>query len=182
MDKKEKLSFYQASEFIPGDNLKSQIPNSKLSEAAIQFLEQSPENRQIILKQLGIARYGDFLTQMRLNEANIICVMRFLQSPTQLKFPYLLGADLSNLNLNEVNLIRGNLTGANLRGSRLVDADLIFANFTDADLRNADLSGATLNETIWVGTQVENCELGLTIGLTKAQLQDLLKRGARFSE
>lgn len=118
--------------------------------SAIDFLEQNPQQRLQILQQIGIARYADFLTQITLNEANIICVMRFLENPQRLKFPNLVGADLSGLVLDEVNFIRGNLTGANLQKTSLVDADLIFANFTQADLRNANLTGATLNETIWL--------------------------------
>jgi len=158
------------------------LPPQNLRYLSIQFLEASPEQRLLILKQLGIARYADFLTKIPLNEANIICVMRFIENPTQLKFPYLVGADLSDLVLDGVNFIRGNLTKVNLQGSSLVNADLIFANFTDADLRNANLNGATLNETIWLGTRVENCKFQCTIGLTKVQRQDLLKRGARFNE
>lgn len=151
-----------------------------LRSSTIQFLEQSPQQRLQFLKQLGIARY-DFLTQMRLNEANIACVMRFFQNPNQLKFPNLIGADLSGLVLDGVNFIRGNLSAANLRESSFVNADFIFANFTNADLRNADLSSATLNETIWLDALVENCEFGKGIGLTKNQRQDLQLRGARFN-
>ncbi len=148
--------------------------------SAIQFLEQSPQQRLETLRQLGIARY-DFLTKMCLNEANIVCIMRFIQNPSQLKFPNLMGADLSGLILDEVNFIRGNLLGANLRGSSLVNADVIFANFTNADLRNANLNGATLNETIWLNTLVEECEFGEGIGLTNSQRQDLRIRGGRFN-
>lgn len=145
-----------------------------------QFLEQSPQQRLLILGQLGLARYADFLTQMPLNSANIACVMRFFSNPSSVKFPNLKGADLSGLVLDGVNLIRGNLSAANLRGSSLVNADLLFANFTGADLTSADLRGATLNETIWLGTLVEQCQLGVGIGLTHEQRRDLELRGARF--
>ncbi|MEH2271053.1 MAG: pentapeptide repeat-containing protein [Nostoc sp.] len=151
-----------------------------LRYTAIQFLEQSPPQRLQILKQLGIARY-EFLTKIRLNEANIICMIRFLKYPSQLKFPNLIGADLSGLILDGVNFIRGNLSGANLQGSSLVNADLLFANFTKADLRNADLRGTTLNETIWLETLVDKCQLGVGTGLNHLQRQDLQLRGAKFS-
>lgn len=151
-----------------------------LRQIAVQFLEQNPAQRLHTLKQLGIGRYN-FLTQIKLNEANIICVMRFFQNPRQLKFPNLAGADLSDLILDEINLIRGNLTGANLQGSSLVNADLIFANFTKADLRKADVTGATLNETIWLDTLVDGCHFGSGIGLTQLQRQDLQLRGAKFT-
>ncbi|MBU7582216.1 MAG: pentapeptide repeat-containing protein [Nostoc sp. TH1S01] len=152
----------------------------ELQNRAIQFLQQNPEQRLKTLKQLGIGRY-EFLTKIQLNEANIVCMMRFLQNSQQLKFPYLVGADLSNLILNEVNFIRGNLTNANLQRSSLVNADLLFANFTKADLRNADLTGATLNETIWTEALVEGCQFGEGIGLTQLQYQDLKLRGAKFT-
>jgi len=156
------------------------IPTQELRDRAIYFLEQSPVQRLQILQQLGIARYK-FLTQMCLNEANIICIMRFLNNPSQLKFPNLSGADLSDLNLNTVNLIRGNLSGANLQGSSLVNADMLFANFTKADLRNADLRGATLNETIWLDALVDECQLGNGTGLSPQQRKDLQLRGAKFN-
>ena len=156
------------------------IPTQDLRYTAIQFLEQSPTQRLQILEKLGIARY-DFLTKIRLNEANIICTMRFFKYPSQLKFPNLVGADLSGLILDGVNFIRGNLSDANLQGSSLIDADLLFVNFTKADLRNADLRGATLNETIWLETLVEKCQLGVGTGLSNLQRQDLQLRKAIFN-
>jgi uncharacterized protein YjbI with pentapeptide repeats len=139
-------------------------PSQPLLVTCTQFLEQNAQQRLLILKKLGLARY-DFLTQIPLNEANVACVMRLFE-------------DLSGLDLDGVNFIRGDLTGANLRGSRLLEADLIFANFTGADLREADLRGATLNETIWSVALVEGCNLGTGIGLTKQQRTDLKIRGA----
>ncbi|MEH1952824.1 pentapeptide repeat-containing protein [Nostoc sp.] len=156
------------------------ISTQDLRYTAIHFLEQSPPQRLQILKQLGIARY-EFLTKIRLNEANIICMIRFLKYPSQLKFPNLIGADLSGLILDGVNFIRGNLSGANLQCSSLVNADLLFTNFTKADLRNADLRGTTLNETIWLETLVDKCQLGVGTGLNHLQRQDLQLRGAKFS-
>ncbi|MEH2176574.1 pentapeptide repeat-containing protein [Nostoc sp.] len=156
------------------------ISTQDLRYTAIQFLEQSPLQRLQILKQLGIARY-DFLTKIQLNEANIICIMRFFKYPSQLKFPNLMGADLSGLILDGVNFIRGNLSEANLQGSSLVNADLLFVNFTKADLRNADLRGATLNKTIWLETLVDKCQFGVGIGLNHLQRQDLELRKAIFN-
>ncbi|BAY74792.1 pentapeptide repeat-containing protein [Nostoc linckia NIES-25] len=147
---------------------------------AIQFLEQSPPQRLQILKELGIARY-EFLTKIRLNEANIICIMRFFKYPSRLKFPNLQEADLSGLILDGLNFIRANFSAANLQGSSLVNADLLFANLTKADLRNADLRGATLNETIWLDTLVDRSQFGAGTGLTDLQRQDLQLRGAKFN-
>lgn len=151
-----------------------------LYSTCTEFLQQNPQKRLVLLKQLGIARYADFLTKMPLTEANINCVMRFFNNPSRVKFPNLQGADLSELNLDCVNLIRGDLSNTNLRASSLVNADLIFANFTGADLRNANLQGATLNETVWVGALVDQCNFGIGIGLTDEQRRDLKVRGAKF--
>ena len=155
-------------------------PTHDLYSTCTQFLEQDPQQRLVLLKQLGIARYADFLTQMPLSKANVACVMRFFKAPSRVKFPHLKGAELSGLVLDGVNFIRGDLSGANLRGSRLLDADLIFANFTRADMRNADLRGATLNETIWSGALVDQCYFGTGIGLTNEQRRDLKVGSALF--
>lgn len=152
-----------------------------LYDTCKQFLQKSRCQRLLQLQQLGLARYADFLTQMRLNEVNILCVMRFLHNPSRVKFPQLQGADLSNLILDGSNLIRGDLSKANLQGTSLINADLIFANLTNADLRNTNLTGATLNETIWQGAKVENCVFGEGIGLTKIQRENLRLRAALFN-
>ncbi|ALF51698.1 pentapeptide repeat-containing protein [Nostoc piscinale CENA21] len=156
------------------------LQTQELRKSAIQFLEQNYKQRLQTLKLLGIGRY-EFLAKIKNTEANIVCMMRFLQNPQQLKFPNLIEADLSDLILDEVNFIRGNLTNANLQRSSLVNADLLFANFTKADLRNADLTGATLNETIWTEAVVAGCQFGQGIGLTQLQYQDLKLRGAKFT-
>lgn len=156
-------------------------PTLDLYCTCTEFLKQSPQQRLLVLKQIGLARYADFLTQMPLTETNVACVMRFFTNPSRVKFPNLKGAELSGLNLDGVNFIRGNLSGANLRGSSLVNADLIFADFTGADLKNADLQGATLNETIWLGAVLDQCNFGTGIGLTNKQHRDLKVRGAVFN-
>lgn len=145
----------------------------------LEFLEKTPPDRLEILKKLGLGRY-EFLTKLPLTEANITCVMRFLGNPKRVKFPNLQGADLAGLNLEGVNFIRGNLTDANLQNTCLIKADLLFVNFTNANLTNADLTAATLNETIWLNTIVEGCNLKNTTGLTLQQRQDLTRRGAIF--
>jgi uncharacterized protein YjbI with pentapeptide repeats len=152
-------------------------PTQDINLKSIHFLEQNSQQRLLILNKLGLARY-DFLAKITLNQANITCIRRFFKAPSQVKFPNLRGADLSDLVLDGVNFIRGDLTGANLRRSRWLEADLIFANFTGADLREADLRGATLNETVWSEALVEGCHLGSGIGLTHQQRQDLKARGA----
>lgn len=152
-------------------------PTQDIYSNSIHFLEQNSQQRLLILKQLGLARY-DFLAKIPLNQANITCIMRFFKAPSQVKFPNLRGADLSGLVLDGVNFIRADLTGANFQRSRLLEADLIFANFTRADLREADLRGATLNETLWSEALVEGCHLGSGIGLSHQQRQNLKTRGA----
>jgi len=157
------------------------LANQNNYQIGRQFLLQSPQERLVALKQVGLARYADFLTKMPLTEANVICVMRFFNNPSRAKFPNLQGVDLSRLVLDGVNFIRGDLSGANLSGSSLIDADLIFANFTNANLSNTNLQGATLNETVWNGAIVENCNFGTGIGITNQQRQELKSRGAVFN-
>ena len=157
-------------------------PTQNLYCTCTEFLEQENEQRLLTLKQLGLARYADFLTQMPLTQANVACLMRFIKNSSRVKFPDLRKAELSGLILDGVNFIRGDLSGANLSGSRLVNADLIFADFTGADLRGADLRGATLNETIWLDTLVDQCHFGTGIGLTHQQRRELQVRGAKFDQ
>jgi uncharacterized protein YjbI with pentapeptide repeats len=154
-------------------------PTQNLYDTCVEFLKQTPQQRLLTLKNLGLARY-DFLIHISLTEANVACVMRFFREPSRVKFPNLRGADLSGLVLDGVNFIRGDLTGATLKGSRLLEADLIFANLTGADLRDADLRGSTLNETVWLGALVEGCRLGMGIGLTNQQHTELKAGGALF--
>lgn len=151
-----------------------------LYQTSTDFLEQPLQKRLLILKEVGLARYADFLTIMPLTEANIICISRLFSNPSRAKFPNLQGVELSGLVLDGVNFIRGDLSGANLSSSSLIDADLIFANFTNANLSDANLQGATLNETIWHNAVVKNCNFGLGIGITNKQHQNLLDYGAIF--
>jgi uncharacterized protein YjbI with pentapeptide repeats len=153
--------------------------NQYLRHTAIHFLEQSPEKRLELLQELGIDRYS-FLTKMRFNDTNLICIMRFFQYPHELKYPNLIGADLSNLNLDGVNFMQGDLSYANLQDSRLLNANLVFTNFTGAELKNANLKGATLNEAIWVDAVVDGCIMGSGKGLTIVQRKNLQTRGAIF--
>lgn len=157
------------------------LANQNNYQIGRQFLLQAPQERLLTLKQVGLARYANFLTKMPLTEANIICVMRFFNNSSRAKFPNLQNVDLSGLILNGVNFIRGDLSGANLSSSNLIDADLIFANFTNANLSNTNLQGATLNETVWDGAIVENCNFGTGIGITNQQRQELKSRGAIFN-
>jgi uncharacterized protein YjbI with pentapeptide repeats len=151
-----------------------------LQQTTRTFLEQDEAGRLQILREYGIARYT-FLAKMQLNHANIVCVMRYLENPNKLKFPNLMGADLSGLILDGVTLIRGNLSHANFSNSSLVNADLLFANLTGTDLRSCNLQGATLNETIWQDALVTGCLLDGSIGLTSMQCHDLQMRGAVVS-
>ena len=85
-----------------------------LYQTSIDFLEKSPQKRLLILKEMGLARYADFLTIMPLAEANIACITRFFSNPSKDKFPNLQGGELSGLVLDSVNFIRGDLSRANL--------------------------------------------------------------------
>ena len=154
--------------------------SSDLYNRCREFLLETRPARLATLRHLGLARYIDFMAEMPLTDANLVCVMRFFQNPSQVKFTDLRGVDLPALNLDGVNCIRGNLSGANLRGASLVKADLLYACLKGADLRDANLQGATLNKTMWDGALVTGCCLGLGSGLSEQQRQDLAQRGAIF--
>lgn len=132
------------------------------------------------LQEIGLLRYAKLLTQIEPSEANITCVERFLSYPSQMKFPLLMGADLTDLDLDSVNFIRANLTDANLTRCCLRDADLIFGNFSRANLSDANLCGATLNETLWTDAIVSGCDFRGAIGLTLLQVRELRSRGGIF--
>ncbi len=132
------------------------------------------------LQEVGLLRYAKLLTQMEPSEGNIACVERFLNYPSQMKFPLLMGVDLTDLKLDGVNFIRANLTDANLTRCCLRDADLMFGNFSRANFSDANLRGATLNETIWTGTIVSGCDFRDTIGITLPQMCELSSRGGIF--
>ena len=133
------------------------------------------------LQELGLLRYAKLLTQIEPSEGNIACVERFLSYPSQMKFPMLMGVDLTDLNLDSVNFIRANLKDANLTRCCLRDADLIFGNFSRSNLSDADLRGATLNETVWTEAIVSGCDFRDTIGLTLVQVHELRSRGGIFA-
>jgi uncharacterized protein YjbI with pentapeptide repeats len=150
------------------------------SHAAQEFLKSSIDRRMLRLQEIGLLRYAKLLTQIEPIEGNIACVERFLSYPSRMKFPLLMGVDLTGLQLDGVNFIRANLTAANLTGCCLQDADLMFGNFSRANLRDANLRGATLNETIWMDAIVSGCDFRGAIGLTLIQVCELRSRGGIF--
>jgi uncharacterized protein YjbI with pentapeptide repeats len=149
---------------------------------AIEFLKSSVADRSSQLEAVGLLRYAKLLTQMGVSDGNIDCVERFFTHPSRVKFPQLMGTDLQGLDLRGVNFIRANLTKANLAGCCLQDADLIFGNFSRANLTGANLRGATLNETIWTGANVYECDFREAIGLTANQVRDLRSAGGIFEK
>ncbi len=149
---------------------------------AIEFLKSPVAERSSQLEVLGLLRYAKLLTQMGVSEGNIECIERFFSQPSRAKFPQLMETDLQGLDLRGVNFIRANLSGANLAGCCFQDADLIFGNFSGANLTRANLCGATLNETIWRGANVCECDFRETIGLTTLQVRELRRAGGIFEE
>jgi uncharacterized protein YjbI with pentapeptide repeats len=149
-------------------------------QAAQKFLKSSIDRRMRWLQEIGLLRYAKLLTQIEPSAGNIACVERFLSYPSQMKFPVLMGADLTDLDLDGVNFIRANLRDANLTRCCLRDADLIFGDFSRANLRDVNLRGATLNETVWTDAIVSGCDFSGAIGLTVFQIRELRSRGGIF--
>jgi uncharacterized protein YjbI with pentapeptide repeats len=158
------------------------VQNLPNRSRAIEFLKSSVADRSSQLEAVGLLRYAKLLTQMGVSEGNIECVERFFAQPSRAKFPQLMGTDLQGLDLRGVNFIRANLSRANLAGCCLQDADLIFGNFSGANLIRANLRGATLNETIWTGANVCECDFRDAIGLTTIQVRELRSAGGIFEE
>jgi len=94
-------------------------------------------------------------------------------------------ADLNSADLGEAKLIKANLSGATLRDTNLYEADLSEANFTYADLRYASLgeailTGAILVEVNLAEADLEGADLKQT-DLSGADLRSAFLSGADLS-
>jgi uncharacterized protein YjbI with pentapeptide repeats len=156
------------------------LPESNQLCTAQDFCQQPLATKQFLLRQLGLERYGQLLSQLQPTPGNLACLEKFLSRPHQIKFPSLQGTDLEGLNLSDTNLIRADFTDANLRGCHLENADVMFGNFSRADLRGANLKGATLQEARWLEAIVGGCDLRGSKGIAPSQQQQLLTHGAIF--
>ena len=79
--------------------------------------------------------------------------------------------------LTNVNLEKANLSFAKLSNADLSDADLTNANLSDADLTGTKLAGINFE-----GAILNNTKFGNNFGLSEAIKQDLIRRGAIFSD
>ncbi len=116
-----------------------------------------------------------------------------------LNYANLSNANLRGANLQGADLRRANLSGANFKGAdlrrtylgqaNLRGANLENANLSEADIWDVDLTGANLFETklkkvhfrnacLFQGANVEKARLGEAWGLSEAEKQDLIARGA----
>ena len=91
-------------------------------------------------------------------------------------------AVLRNVNLAKADLSRADLTGANLSFAKLPNSDLSDADLTNADLSDANLTGAKLEGTDFNQTIVQNTKFGKNFGISDPVKQDLISRGAIFSD
>ncbi|MBD2101889.1 pentapeptide repeat-containing protein [Leptolyngbya sp. FACHB-261] len=147
----------------------------------LAFLERSAEQKQQLLRELGMGRYAQLLLALsRPTPENLACLERFLLQPQRAKFPDLRGVDLAGADLRRANLIRANLTNALLQNANLEAADIILASLQGADLRGANLREATLNEIDWHLCQVSGADLSPGKGLTAAEQSMLRRQGARI--
>ncbi len=98
------------------------------------------------------------------------------------------GADLRGVNFFYSDFVGADLQGADLRRVDLSGADFRKVNFKGAKLTNAILGGARLNqanlsEAELVGVDLRHADLSESIGLTQAQLKNIIVDGkTRFPE
>ena len=85
--------------------------------------------------------------------------------------------DLSGADLISANLSYASLNDASLNGADLSGADLSGADLSGADLRFSKLSGSNL-----ISSNVQNTQFGYNSGISVSMKQDLIKRGAIFSD
>jgi uncharacterized protein YjbI with pentapeptide repeats len=144
------------------------------------FCDRSHSTKTAILRQYGLERYSQLLSQLQPTPENLRCLGKFFTQPDRMKFPQLQGTNLTGLDLSNTNMIRANFTDANLQGCLLPGADIIFGNFTRTNLTQANLQGCTLHETCWQESIVVDCILFESKGLPPSQQQILLSKGAIF--
>jgi Pentapeptide repeats (8 copies) len=160
--------------------LPSTFSETELQDFCQDFCDRSPSQKILILRQYGLERYAQLLSQLSPVPENLRCLGRFFTQPDRLKFPQLQGADLSGLNLSNTNMIRANFTAANLQNCNLQGADIIFGNFTRANLNRASLQDCTLNETCWQAAIITGCVFTGSKGIPLGQQQMLVNQGAIF--
>lgn len=113
-------------------------------------------------------------------DGKIKLVVKILNNKVDLKRD-LIGADLTNVNLDRQNLIGANLTRTNLEGASLKGVQLTKANLRGANLGNTDLTDAQLNETKLVEVNLKNSNLG-GANLNKASIIKTNLTGANFKK
>jgi len=123
------------------------------------------ERKGILLRFLSSSRLitledGKTDSLIRLSEYNLDL------SRTNLDEAWLLGVDLSKINLREANLYK-----AVLRGATLFDTELTRANMNKAVLHNACMERAKLFQTKLEGAFLQNAKLSLA-DLSEADLTD----------
>jgi uncharacterized protein YjbI with pentapeptide repeats len=161
--------------------LPSSFSATDLQTFCQDFCSQAHFSKTAILRQYGLDRYSQLLTQLQPVPENLRCLGMFFTQPDRMKFPQLQGTNLTGLDLSNTNMIRANFTDANLQDCNLQGADIIFGNFSHANLTKANLQGCTLNETCWQESIVTDCILCGSKGLPLSQQQILLTKGAIFT-
>jgi uncharacterized protein YjbI with pentapeptide repeats len=165
-------------------NLDRYFQIAKLREGVTSWNQWREQNSQIRPNLRGAELNNAYLSYANLIRADLSYAKL---SDTKLNYANLIrvnlgGADLSGANLayaklNHANLIRANLSFANLWIANLSCANLSGANLSGADLRGADLRGADLSNA-----EVENTQFGNNEGIDKELKNDLIDRGAKFTD
>ena len=139
----------------------------RLSGEELAKLQQSQKDLADVMRMASI-RYrstvhmsviGAPLADPRLIGDHIERYAKIPHAPEGTMFTDLLGADLSNRNLDGVELVGVFLDGANLTAASLIGIDLHDSTLAEANLTNADLSNANLSGVNFGGATLRNTKM-----------------------
>ena len=153
------------------DLTKAKLEGSNLSFAKLSGADLSEAKLRPGIT--GIKFQGDNLSNVLLSAANLTGADLTDVNLTKAN----LSANIDLQDLNAVNLSQSDYEKLNLKGADLTEANLTNANLSDADLTSAKLVGTNFN-----GTIVKNTKFGNNSGISETAKEDLIRRGAIFTD
>ena len=152
----------------PASDKRIDLKNADFRGSNLRYVDL----RRVDLREADLSNAD--LSGAALNEAELRAAKL---SNAYLSYAYLIGADLIGADLSYADLFRADLSYADLSYANLSHANLSEADLRAAKLRFADFSGADFREA-----SVDEAVFGNNEGLTKADKEDLIQRGAIFPQ